>query len=147
MSQKHIATLITTIDTIPPLPEISAAVMKALNAEEVAIVEVGDLIEKDIALTSQILKVANSPAFGASNTIGNIHHAIMMLGLDEVRALLLAFAVEKFFSTEAKDTALRKGIGATPGSAVTQPCFWPTIFNRVTAAPFFSPVSSTTSAK
>ncbi len=108
MSQKHIATLITTIDTIPPLPEISAAVMKALNAEEVAIVEVGDLIEKDIALTSQILKVANSPAFGASNTIGNIHHAIMMLGLDEVRALLLAFAVEKFFSTEARDTALRK---------------------------------------
>lgn len=108
MSQKQVETLIATIDSIPPLPEISSAVMEALNAEEVAIVEVGDLIEKDIALSSQILKVANSPAYGARNTISNIQHAIMMMGLDEVRTLLLAFAVEKFFTTDAKNTALRK---------------------------------------
>lgn len=108
MSQQQIDNLIATIDNIPPLPEISAAVMTALNAQEIDIVAVSDLIEKDIALSSQILKVANSPAYGVRNSISNIKHAIMMLGLYEVRTLLLAFAVEKFFTTGAKNTALRQ---------------------------------------
>lgn len=108
MSREKIEKLIATIDSIPPLPEISSAVTEALNDEEVAIVEVSELIEKDVALASQILKVANSPAYGALNTISNIQHAIMMLGLDEVRSLLLAFAVEQFFATDAEKTELRK---------------------------------------
>lgn len=100
--------LIKSINAIPPLPEISSSVLAALNSEEVAIVEVSELIEKDIALASQLLKVANSPAYGAISTISSIQHAIMMLGLDEVRALLLAFAVERFFSEDTSHSEVRQ---------------------------------------
>lgn len=108
MTKDRIDTLITTIDTLPPLPAISSAVMTALNAEEVSIYEVTELIEQDVALATQILKVANSPAYGAINTISTIQHAIMMLGTKEVHSLLLVFAVQKFFSQDAQDLELRK---------------------------------------
>lgn len=108
MSQEKVEALIATIDNLPPLPDISTSVMKALNEQEVSIIDITELIEKDIALATQILKVANSPAYGAVSTINTIQHAIMMLGLDEVRSLLLAFAVQEFFDTEEKDKALRK---------------------------------------
>ncbi len=108
MSDNRVDTLITTIDNLPPLPAISASVMAALNRDEVSIIEVTELIETDIALATQILKVANSPAYGAINTISTIQHAIMMLGLAEVHSLLLVFAVQKFFNQEAEDVELRR---------------------------------------
>ncbi len=108
MGQEKIEKLIATIDNIPPLPEISTAVMTELKNEEVSIIEVSELIERDVSLATQILKVANSPAYGATNTISSIQHAIMMLGLQEVKSLLLAFAVQEFFTTDAKNTELRK---------------------------------------
>lgn len=107
MSQDKIDNLITTIDNLPPLPAISTSVMSALDNDDVSINEITDLIEKDLALATQILKVANSPAYGAINTIGTIQHAIMMLGLEEVRSLLLVFAVQKFFNQDTGNKKIR----------------------------------------
>jgi HD-like signal output (HDOD) protein len=108
MSKEKIEALIKTIENLPPLPDISSSVMKALNERDVSIIAVTELVEKDIALATQILKVANSPAYGAVSTISTIQHAIMMLGLDEVRGLLMAFAVQEFFDKEPEDKELRK---------------------------------------
>ena len=108
MSKEKIETLIKTIEKLPSLPDISSSVMKALNEKDVSIIDVTELVEKDIAMATQILKVANSPAYGAVSTISTIQHAIMMLGLDEVRGLLMAFAVQDFFDQEPEDKALRK---------------------------------------
>ncbi len=107
MSKEKIEAIIKTIETLPPLPDISTSVMTALNSPDVSIIEITELIEKDIALASQILKVANSPAYGAISTISTIQHAIMMLGLNEVRSLLLAFAVQEFFNQKPEDKTLR----------------------------------------
>ncbi len=82
--------------------------MVELNSDDVSIINVTELIEKDMALAAQILKVANSPAYGATKAIGSIHHAIIMLGLQEVRALLLAFAVQKFFTINESNTKFRQ---------------------------------------
>ncbi len=108
MDRKKFDTLITTIDNVPPLPEVSSAVMEALEAEEVNVAEIADLIEKDISLASQILKVANSAAYGGAKKVSSIHHAMIMLGLNEIKVLLLALAVEKFVATSAKNTEVRK---------------------------------------
>lgn len=108
MNQNTIDSVIATIENLPPLPDISSSVMTALNDNDVSIIEVTELIEKDISLATQILRVANSPAYGAVSTISTIQHAIMMLGLNEVRSLLMAFAVQEFFNTAPQDRALRK---------------------------------------
>lgn len=107
MSKEKVEAIIKTIETLPPLPAISASVMAALNSPDVSIIDVTELIEKDISLATQILKVANSPAYGAISTISTIQHAIMMLGLNEVRSLLLAFAVQEFFNQKPEDKELR----------------------------------------
>ena len=108
MPNVKVEALIKTIEDLPPLPDISSSIMKALNEPEVSIISITELIEKDIAIATQILKVANSPAYGAVSTISTIQHAIMMLGLDEVRGLLLAFAVQEFFDTAPEDKTVRK---------------------------------------
>ena len=108
MTKIIIEELIASIDKIPPLPEISTAVLAELNSDEIDIIKLSDLIEKDIALATQILKVANSPAYGASRTISTLHHAIIMLGVSELKNLLLAFAVQEFFSQSATNIELRQ---------------------------------------
>lgn len=100
--------IIATIEQIPTLPEVSSEIMTAIEDEESSIKEITLLIEQDMALATQILKVANSPFYGTLNRVSTIGHAIMILGLGEVKSLLLVCAVQNFFKNSEGDKQTRK---------------------------------------
>lgn len=110
MEKRSIDDIIATIEQIPTLPEVAGEVLAALNEEEVHIEKVTRLIESDPALATQILKVANSPFTGTISTVSSVSHAIVILGLGEVRSLLLVFAVQKFFQQSKGEQVYRKRI-------------------------------------
>lgn len=108
MEKRSIDEIVATIDKIPTLPEMSGEVLAALNEEEVEIDKVTRLIESDPAMAAQILKVANSPFSGTITTVSSIGHAIIILGLGEIKSLLLVFAVQKFFAESEGERLSRK---------------------------------------
>lgn len=54
-----------------------------------SLVDIAKVIEKDQGLTVRILTMANSAYYGLQSQIGSVHRAVMILGLQEVRKLVL----------------------------------------------------------
>jgi len=99
--------LVSKLDRLPSLPRVYLQLTKELNASEPDLKKIDQLIETDMAMTAKILKLANSAFFGPRCEISRASHAVKLLGLDTLRALVLtAHAFESFTSSvlTAEDT-------------------------------------------
>ncbi|MEN8257290.1 MAG: HDOD domain-containing protein [Thermodesulfobacteriota bacterium] len=108
MLELKLEALILTIEQIPTLPDTSTEIMALIDDESTSIDTITQFVERDQALALQVLKYANSPFYGAIRTVGSIKNAIVVIGLGEVKSLLLAFTIQKFFATSGKDKENRK---------------------------------------
>lgn len=73
---------------IPPQPEILHSLAKALNQEDPSQREVADLLRKDVALYSTILKAANSPYYGLAVEVTSVERALSLLGFERIFSLV-----------------------------------------------------------
>ena len=63
------------------------------------------LVARDQTLTLRVLKAANSPLYKLQGKIGTLRRAMMVLGVDQVRALCTALAAAPTFDIEADGLA------------------------------------------
>jgi putative nucleotidyltransferase with HDIG domain len=89
--------LIQQVDEFPPLPAIVSKILMVTSDPESSIDDLKVLVESEVALASSILKLANSPFFGLCREVASIPHALTVLGLDEVKNLVLAKAMFNTF--------------------------------------------------
>ena len=85
------------VQSIPVLPELADQVIRMALDDEVSIVKISSLIERDHALTARILHLANSSAYGLSRTVYTVRDAITVVGFDAVRTLALGVSVLGLF--------------------------------------------------
>ena len=72
--------------------------------------ELFDLIKTDAEMTAKILNAVNSPLFSLRQPITNINHAIIFLGVTQVKNIALQFAVQNNmeFQNKAQNEAYKK---------------------------------------
>jgi hypothetical protein len=72
--------------------------------------ELFDLIKTDAEMTAKILNAVNSPLFSLRQPITNINHAIIFLGITQVKNIALQLAVQKNleFKDQAQNEAYKK---------------------------------------
>jgi putative nucleotidyltransferase with HDIG domain len=87
-----------SIPDIPTLPTIFAEVNKLLQDYDTSIKSLGEIIEKDQAMVTKILKLVNSTFYGFSSQIKNINHAIIILGFNTIRNAIVSVSIIKAFS-------------------------------------------------
>jgi putative nucleotidyltransferase with HDIG domain len=95
--------IIARLDQIPTLPIVSRHILDLLGEKDLHLHRLSRLIEKDQSLAVTILKVANSSFYGTLSKVVSIEHALAVLGLAEVRGILLAFSVKRFFTPDLED--------------------------------------------
>src|SRR5262245_52397537 len=78
---------------LPSLPSIAVQVLELAQVENVDIAEIARIISKDPALSSKILRTVNSSFYGRSQNVGTISHALVILGLQSVKTLVLGFSL------------------------------------------------------
>jgi putative nucleotidyltransferase with HDIG domain len=73
---------------LPPLP---ALLMEALQytANNQNLSNLADKISQDPPMAVRVLRIANSPFYGMSREIGSLQEAVVVLGINQVRNLLL----------------------------------------------------------
>jgi len=96
--------IIHTIEHIPTLPVISRQILDIREDDPNSHRKYVNIIEQDQALTLKVLKVANSAFYGSLSRVGSVDHALVRLGTNEVKSIVLAFSVQTFFS-ETKNNA------------------------------------------
>ena len=75
---------------LPPMPQVAARVMQIDESQiSVSAEQIKDIIQADPALSTKILKLANSAFYARGNRITNLSQAIALLGFKTVKGLSL----------------------------------------------------------
>ncbi|GAA6140375.1 HDOD domain-containing protein [Hydrogenophaga sp. 5NK40-0174] len=82
---------------LPAMPRAVSDLLAEMNKDEPSPKRVGDLISRDPALTTRVLRLSNSAFFRVSRRIGNADEAVAMLGMTHVRSLVMAAALGSSF--------------------------------------------------
>lgn len=82
--------LVAEIDSLPVIPRIYQSIEAELSKPEPSMERIADLIMRDTALAAKIISLVNSPFFALSRTVQSVLHAIILLGQDTIRALVLS---------------------------------------------------------
>jgi len=81
--------------------------MVTFSKEDVDITEVGKLIAAEPVFAARVLQLANSPLFALERQVKTISHAIILLGLDRVKAITFTSAMQDFVEPVLGIQALR----------------------------------------
>jgi HD-like signal output (HDOD) protein len=98
LSDKSIKSIISQIESLPSLPSIYTEIVTEMQADDPAIKKVGEIISKDLSMTAKILQMVNSAFFGLFRKINSPEQAVMMLGLETIKALVLSVKIFSEFN-------------------------------------------------
>lgn len=97
MGEKELASLIARVGDLPAMPAVAMKVMEMVGDQATSARALQGIIQRDQALTAKVLKIANSAMFGVSRDITTLSHAIVMLGFDTIRSVVLAASTKSIF--------------------------------------------------
>ena len=84
---------------LQPFPPVVAELMRVVAEDEAKFKEISALIRADAAVSAEILRMANSPLLGARSQINSVLHAVVVLGLERVRGLVMTLTLRRFLSS------------------------------------------------
>ena len=84
---------LTRLETLPSLPDLYKEIVDVLADPDCTIQRVAGIIEKDIGITTKLLQLVNSAFFGIARRISIPSEAVVLLGIDVVRALVLTIGL------------------------------------------------------
>lgn len=89
----QITQLFDQIHKIPQVPEVVRAIINQLNNPNADMLDIAKNVEKEQVITLKILRLVNSAHFGLSRKIGSINEAITMLGINQLKTLVVASGI------------------------------------------------------
>ncbi|MDD2464071.1 MAG: GGDEF domain-containing protein [Desulfobulbus sp.] len=90
-SETALSTILSSKD-LPTLPIIASKLLILTAQEDTTLTDIAELIAQDMALSTKILRVANSSFYSFPQQIASINQAVSILGLNAVRSLVLSFS-------------------------------------------------------
>jgi HD-like signal output (HDOD) protein len=109
VTPEQIKKKVQTIIQLPPLPSISMQVVELADNPKTSAAQLGKVISTDQALTAKVLKIANSPFYGYPRKISTIDFAIIILGFDALKEIVISISLmnalqkkdDKYFDAKA----------------------------------------------
>jgi putative nucleotidyltransferase with HDIG domain len=85
------------IERIPPFPENISSLLEFIKKSNISIQDVAKKIEKEPALTIEIIKIANSPLYMSRKKFVDLSSAIQLIGLSSLEQILYAAGTKTAF--------------------------------------------------
>ncbi len=98
MSDRKDLSFIDNIKELTAMPKISTDLMEMFQDTSRTWKEIADKINLDPALATFVLKTSNSPFYGIKHEIRSMEGAIRMLGLAEIRSILMSFFLRNLYT-------------------------------------------------
>ena len=107
LTEDALKRLVSQVEALPSLPSVYHEIVEALQSEDTSIGIVGEIISKDISMSVKMLQLVNSAFFGLPRRISNPSQAVILLGLDTVKSLVLSIHMfSQFDQDKLKDLSL-----------------------------------------
>jgi len=124
--------LITEVTQLPVQPGAAMRLLWMLEDPRTSAADLGRLIESDPALSTQVIRLANTAFYGLSGKVSSAWRAVTVLGLATVRAIATTAAFDLFsekgrsvpddfwphsVTTAASAAAISRRVGVQPNDA------------------------------
>ena len=100
--QERVKKLIEKVQGLPTLPTMLNSINQMILNPRTSAKEVSQIISSDPALTSKVLRVVNSSFYGFPNRITTITHAIVILGFNTIKSIVLSSTIFDVFRRGTK---------------------------------------------
>ena len=91
---------------LPPYRPVARKLMRLTVRQDVQLDQIQRVLRMDAAFTADVLRLANSPLIGMRGEIKSIMQAVMMLGLERIKALATTLALRTFVTKGVPSGAL-----------------------------------------
>ncbi len=92
--------LLSSIRNLPSIPIVIFEVSKLLNNPKTSASDLGKMISQDQGMVAKILTVANSPLYGLPRRVSTIEFAIVILGFEHIKNIVVALSMIEAFKKE-----------------------------------------------
>jgi putative nucleotidyltransferase with HDIG domain len=89
-TQDRIKRNINRIQDLPALSNVVARIVSLADDPKVSGEQVAEIVGRDQAMVTAILKIVNSPFYGLNRRVSSINHAIVLLGYRTIRNIALS---------------------------------------------------------
>jgi HD-like signal output (HDOD) protein len=86
------------VKDLPTLPIVLDEVTRLLDDEQASPEQIAKVISRDQVLSAKVLKMVNSPIYGFPRRINTVQHALVLLGLNVIRGLIISTSVFEIMS-------------------------------------------------
>jgi len=87
---------------LPALPQVITEILQKIDDPETTPEIFQQVITKDPFITAKTLKLANSAFYGYSREISTISNAVVILGMDTLRSMIIAMSAYNLLNKEVK---------------------------------------------
>ncbi len=100
IGKKSIPELLLNIRNLPSIPSVLVEVSRLLNNPMTSANELAEAIGKDQGIVAKILSVANSTFYGLPRRVSTIDFAIVVLGFENIRNIIIALTTIETFKSK-----------------------------------------------
>lgn len=93
LNTKELADIVGNMESLPSLPTLYNEISTALQNSNCSLRDVGNIIVKDIGMTTKVLQLVNSAYFGLRRKLTTPDEAVVYLGTEAVKAMVLSLQV------------------------------------------------------
>src|SRR5262245_46563307 len=83
---------------LPSPPAIAVSILDVVRSDKFSFVDLANVIQTDPALTSRVLRVANSSFYSLSRNVATMETAVAIMGVNAVKNIALSFILPQTFS-------------------------------------------------
>jgi HD-like signal output (HDOD) protein len=96
-AENRMAELIARIDDLPPLPALASRALTMLSNPDTTMDEIEAAIGQDQALTTKLIKVANSALYSGYQKANTLRQVLTRIGVKTTRSLILTSSTRSYF--------------------------------------------------
>ncbi len=120
--RERLITRLSEAEDLPLLPETAFRLLNLTREEEADSEQVAEVIMSSPTLSARVLRYVNSPFYGMVRQVTSIHQAVVILGMDTIRDLVVGLAmVDLYFSQKTprfnhrrfNELALQTGVASS----------------------------------
>jgi signal transduction histidine kinase len=91
-------------ERLPSLPQVLVRILDTIHNERTGLAEIAEIVRRDAAMATRLIGVANSSYYvrnscaGRSANCQSVERALLVLGTDTVKTVVMTDAIRQFFS-------------------------------------------------
>lgn len=92
--------VVSRISSLPTLPKVYQSILDELHSEPVDLQNVARLMRQDVGICAKVLTLANSQYFGFREKIAEPERAVVLLGTNVIKAMILSINVFSAYNAD-----------------------------------------------